>query len=243
MQLFSLKTSLIKPKDAILPILLCALKKSRKSLREGDLVVISSKVVALAQNRVSHLPIEVIIRKEADVFLGGKPYSLTLKEGILIPRAGIDESNSPAGEIILWPKHSWQFAQNLRQTLAQRFKLKNLGVLITDSTSRPLRLGVTGIAIAWAGFVGILDARGRPDLFGKKLRVTQIALADALASAANVLMGEAQEGIPFVLIRRAPLKFCRRTVKPKKFLPQECLYQSIYKPQFRKLTKIEKNGD
>jgi F420-0:gamma-glutamyl ligase len=108
-------------------------------------------------------------------------------------------------------------------------------VIITDSTCRPLRWGVTNIALSWAGFAGIVDERGKKDLYGNPLKVTQRATADALAAAAGVLTGEAAESTPFVLIRHAPVVFTKKTTQPKKFQPHDDLFAPIYTKKLRRL--------
>jgi F420-0:gamma-glutamyl ligase len=239
MELIPLKTPLIKPKDDLLEIFEIALKKARKTPCDGDIWVISSKVVALAQNRVVQLSNQLteadISKKEADIWLGGKPYPFAVKDGILTPRAGIDASNIETGKRILWPKNSWKVAEDLRKAVMKRWKLKQFGVEIIDSTCHPLRWGVIGIALGWSGFEGVEDFRNRKDLFGNRLKVTRKAVADQLASAASLLMGEANESTPFVLVRNAPVKFVAKTVKPQKFQPKDCLFAPIYNSKFRKL--------
>ena len=239
MELIPLKTPLIKPKDDLLEIFEIALKKARKIPCDDDIWVISSKVVALMQNRVVTLSNQLteadISKKEADIWLGGKPYPFAVKDGILTPRAGIDASNIEAGKRILWPKNSWKVAEILRKAVMQRWKLKNFGVEIIDSTCHPLRWGVIGIALGWSGFEGVEDFRNRKDLFGNNLKVTRKAVADQLASAASLITGEAAESTPFVLVRNAPVKFTTKTVKPRKFQPKDCLFAPIYNSKFRNL--------
>ncbi|MDD3067201.1 MAG: coenzyme F420-0:L-glutamate ligase [Candidatus Gracilibacteria bacterium] len=239
MELIPLKTPLIKPKDNLLEIFEIALKKARKTPCDGDIWVISSKVVALMQNRIVTLSNQLteadLSKKEADIWLGGKPYPFAVKDGILTPRAGIDASNIEAGKRILWPKNSWKVAEDLRKAVMQKLKLKQFGVEIIDSICHPLRFGVIGIALSWSGFEGVEDFRNRKDLFGNKLKVTRKAVADQLASAASLITGEAAESTPFVLVRNAPVKFTTKTVKPRKFQPKDCLFAPIYNSKFRNL--------
>lgn len=238
MELFPLVSRLIKPKDDLFTPLLAALKKHRKKLQNGDILTVTSKVVSLSENRVvsttSTLSKAKIVQKEADQLFGGKNCTLTLKNGILIPEAGVDASNAGKSRLILWPRDSWRFAAIFREKLIREFKLRQFGVIVTDSTCRPLRWGVSGIALAWAGFEGVADCRGEKDLFGEKLRVTRRALADALAAAAGVISGEAAESIPFVLIRGAEVRFTTKTVRPRRIKPKDCLFAPIYAERFRK---------
>jgi F420-0:gamma-glutamyl ligase len=239
LELIPLKAPLIKPKDNLLEIFEKTLQKGGKKLLNGDIWVISSKVVALSQNRVVKLDKSLtearLAQREADIWLGGKPYPFAIKDGILTPKAGIDASNTPSGSRILWPKNPWKAAEDLRKQVMQKWKIKQFGVLIMDSVCHPLRLGVIGIALGWSGFAGVEDFRNHKDLFGNRLKVTQKAVADQLASAASLFTGEAAESTPFVLVRNSPVKFTSKTVKPKKFQPKDCLFAPIYTAKFRKL--------
>lgn len=237
LQLIPLKSRRIEPRDDIKASIDAALKKARAQLRDGDVLVITSKVVAVCEDRivtVKHKRDEdAVARREADVWLGGKPYPFSVKDGILIPRSGIDASNAAPGTLILWPRDSWKTSADVRAYFAKKCGLKNFGVIITDSTCRPLRWGVTGIALGWAGFAGVADRRGEKDLFGTPLRVTQTAAADAIAAGAGLVMGDAAEAVPFVIARDAPVRFTARTVRPAQFQPRDDLFAPIYTKAFR----------
>jgi len=140
----------------------------------------------------------------------------TMKNGVLIPSAGIDESN--AGDyFILWPEQPQKIAAMLRRWFCRAYGLRQLGVIITDSRSMPLRRGVIGVAIGWAGFSPLYDYRGKKDLFGRTLRVSQANVADALAAAAVLAMGEGAEQTPLTIIRGAPhLRFFSREPRTEK---------------------------
>jgi putative folate metabolism gamma-glutamate ligase len=203
----AIKTQRVEPGALTLNELL---DKAIDSLSEKSIVVITSKVVALCDNAV--LPIESIdreelIRQEADMYLPTE-YSVhghhfTIKENTLIASAGIDQSNGD-NHFILWPRDSWQSAREARKYLCDKFMLKNLGVLITDSTCHPLRRGTTGIALAYSGFVGLKDYIGQPDLFGRHFHVTYANIAEGLAAGAVVVMGEGAESTPIALITDIP---------------------------------------
>jgi len=205
------------------------LQKLGQTLRDGDLLVISSKFVAMGEGRVVKLSgvkvspkalelaskyrmnpklCELVIR-ESDLILGGIPgFLLTSRDGLLTPNAGIDKSNVGHGKVILYPRRPEASAWKIRE--AVRFSLGvQIGVVICDSRLSPTRKGTTGVAIASSGVEAILDARGRTDLFGNVLKVTSQGIADDISSAAEVLMGEADEATPIVLVRglrRALLK-------------------------------------
>ena len=182
---------------------------------ENRVLVITSKLLSLAEGRVlpkSSIDKETLVRREADQFLGAMGYGsfLTIKEGLLMPSAGIDESNAEGDFYILFPKDPFLSAENIRRFICEKWKLKNFGVILSDSHTSPLRKGVTGIALAHAGFRGIENKVGTPDLFGKNLKMTQVNVADALAVAAVFCMGESNESTPLALIE-SEVQFCKTT--------------------------------
>lgn len=124
-----------------------------------------------------------------------------LEEGsLLLPNAGLDQSNIQEGYAIGWPRDPLASAAHLRREIAHRSG-KRIAAMLTDSGCRPRRIGVTAIALTVSGFDPLEDQRGKADLFGRDLRMTQEARADQLATAANFLMGNADESIPAVIIR------------------------------------------
>ncbi|MFH1546558.1 MAG: coenzyme F420-0:L-glutamate ligase [Patescibacteria group bacterium] len=239
MELIPLKSRLIQAKDNLLVILLESLKNASEKILDGDILIVTSKVVSVSENRFAELSptcdANKIAKQESDFWLGGNLFPLAIKNRILIPRSGVDSSNVEMGKLILWPRDSWKSAEKLRSEILKKWGLRNFGIVISDSTCRPLRWGVSGIALAWSGFEGVSDERGKKDLFGRKLKVTRRAIADSLAAAAGILSGEAAERIPFVLIRRSEVRFTQRTQKPRPFPPKEDLFASIYKKSFRDL--------
>jgi coenzyme F420-0:L-glutamate ligase/coenzyme F420-1:gamma-L-glutamate ligase len=124
--------------------------------------------------------------------------------GMVIANAGIDQSNVPHDDdgerVLLLPKDPDASSAALRAALGERFG-ERLAVVVSDSVGRAWRNGVVGLALGAAGLPALLDLRGKPDLEGRALRVTQVGLADEIASAAELLMGEADEGRPAVLLR------------------------------------------
>jgi coenzyme F420-0:L-glutamate ligase len=234
-------------------------------LQERDIVCVTSKVVSLEQGRVVKLAdiepsaearrmkkleyskdfeaypelAELVLREAEHVFANGFVY-LTLKDNIFIANAGIDLSNIPDGYAILWPEEPWAWAENFRQRLKTHYQVENVGVVVTDSHLTPLRRGVTGLAIAYSGFEGIQSEIGKPDLFDKPLAVTEKAVADDLASVAVFVMGESDEGIPFVVVREAPAIFTGRQIDPlETFInPKLDLYAGIYDERFKEQLDI-----
>lgn len=202
-------------------VVIDAVKRVGEEFRVGDIVAVSSKFVSMSRGRMVKLSDVVIseeaerladklsmdrgvaqlVLEEADSILGGVPgFALTLKDGVVAPNAGIDRSNAPSGYVMLYPKDPFKEAEDLRRSIFEETG-RRVGVVLTDSRLMPLRLGTTGIALSAAGFEPLKDERGRKDLFGNVLRVTRRALADQIASGVQLLMGEADEGFPIVLVR------------------------------------------
>lgn len=192
----------------------------------GDVVALASKVVSLCEGRVVRLGdvqvsararqlgerwnvderLSSIVLDEADSVLGGvNGFFLTIKNGILTANAGVDLKNSPPGTATLWPKNPDLSARRLRKSLERRYGAR-LGVEIVDSRVTPLRLGTVGLAIGISGFQPVLDERRKPDLYGRKVRVTQSNIADDLASSAHMVMGETRERTGAVVLRNAPIQ-------------------------------------
>jgi coenzyme F420-0:L-glutamate ligase len=229
----AIKSKIITPGDDLAKVLLKSLKKTQ--LKDKDVLVITSKVVAVTQGRIkkvtSDQDFRKLVKREADKVIGDEIVLLTIKNGICIPWAGIDRSNSKPGEAILWPEQPFKEAEKICKALKKHFKIKKLGVLITDSTCLPLRRGVSAVALGYAGFKGVEDLRGIKDLYGKPLQVTQQNKADMLAVSAHMVMGEAAESTPFALIRGAGVTFTTKKIDPKEPImsPDQCLYKPLYK--------------
>lgn len=177
------------------------------SLPERSIIVVTSKIIALCENRVAPLTANrnQLIYDEADLYcLAHEPseglnYHFTIKQRTLIPASGIDASNAD-GALVLWPANPLQTANDLRDYFQRRFDLHEVGVIITDSTINPSRWGTLGIAIGYSGFAAIRDYTGKSDLFGRKLRITKANVAGGLAAAAVVVMGEGAEQTPLAVI-------------------------------------------
>lgn len=194
------------------------LLQSLPTLSEGSVVVITSKIVAITQGRVAPLTTnkEDLIRKEADrIFINKKTdpawkLLLTMKDNIILPWAGIDESNSN-GMYVLWPKNPLQTAEKVWQYLKKEYGLKNVGVVIIDSTFIPLRNGSVSIGLAWCGFQPVKNYIGKTDVFGKSLQYTQTNLVDGIALSAGFVMGEGSEQQPMAIITDIPgIEFVER---------------------------------
>ena len=142
------------------------------SVPEKTVVTVSSKLVCLWKGLSvpyeSRAQKEALILRESSSALKTPLAWLTLKEGMIMTNAGIDESNAD-GRLLLLPRDSYACARELRASLRQKWGVHHLGLIITDSMILPLRAGVIGAAVAYSGFKGVIDLRGKPDIFGKKL--------------------------------------------------------------------------
>jgi len=190
--------------------LLKLLDKYLDEFKDGSVLAITSKVVALCENRVvpaGQADKKALVIQEADYYLPENlskyGFSFTILHNTLVPAAGIDLSNG-AGNYVLWPADPQKSANEVREYLAKRFGLKNVGVIITDSTARPLHYGTEGIGIRYSGFLPSNNYVGQPDLFGRKLEVSVSNVFDALAAAAVVVMGEGSEQTPLAVIEDVP---------------------------------------
>jgi coenzyme F420-0:L-glutamate ligase/coenzyme F420-1:gamma-L-glutamate ligase len=222
---------LIQSNDDLPRIILLALAQAGISLNDGDVLVLAQKIVSKAEGRWINLAtvqpsaqahslaqqiekderlVELVLRESSEV-LRIRPGTIIVvhKLGFICANAGIDHSNV-AGEgnqaeewVLLLPEDPDASASRLRKSLEELCN-KRLGVLIIDSHGRAWRQGVVGTAIGLSGLPGLVDLRGQVDLFGYTLRITQIGVADELAAAASLVMGQAAEGMPIVHVRGFP---------------------------------------
>lgn len=203
---------LIPPHDDVRTALVDALG----TLGEQSVIAISSKVVAIGEGRCVSIPDgedpiafkDALVARESELFIprdrsapNGRAFTIT--DGTLISSAGIDRSNGN-GYLILWPEDPMSAAASLRTFLMEHFQVAVLGVLITDSAGAPLRNGVRGITIGYAGFHAQCDYRGTPDIFGRLLAAERLNVADSLAATAVLAMGEGKECTPFVCMTDIP---------------------------------------
>lgn len=229
MNVKAIKTRIFKENENLLDFILKYIPKAK----EGDIVVVTSKIVALSEGRTHPLgdekSREQLIKKESEFALRTKYTWLTIKDGMVMSSAGIDESNAD-GKIVLLPKDSFVSAQAIYLKLKKIYKVKNLGVLITDSRLLPLRAGVVGVALGYAGFKGVKDYRGKPDMFGRILKFSRTDVADSLATASVLLQGEGNEQQPLAVISGAPVEFTTRVDRTELIMdPREDVYAPIFK--------------
>ncbi|MGQ4832490.1 MAG: coenzyme F420-0:L-glutamate ligase [Candidatus Asgardarchaeia archaeon] len=257
--LIPIKTRIINPGENLLEFIISAIKENRVKLKNKDILVVTGKIIAYSQNRIvdlekvtpSEKAIELgrrfgvepelmqLIIDESDEILGGvKEYHfvLTIREGYMIGNAGIDRSNTPPGHVVLAPKDLKKVAKEIQEKIKTVFGVE-VGVVIVDSRTQPLRRGLIGLAMGGAGFDPIDDLRGRPDLFGRPLRASWRGTADDIASAAHLLMGEAAERIPLVIVRGVDAAYNDTTFSSIDMYvpPEECLYFRSLKINSKKL--------
>lgn len=217
MHVKAIKTHLIQPGELVENIL----DRHLPSISEQTILVLTSKIISICQGRIlpkTSTSKEELIKQEADAIVQTRenPYGiyLTLKNNILIPSAGIDESNGD-DVYILYPKDVHNTAIALWNYIRKKHSIEHLGVVITDSHTTPLRRGVTGIALGWCGFEPLYSYAGKSDLYDRPLRVTQINLVDALATSAVLVMGEGNEQTPLAIISDVPkISFLPRPPTP-----------------------------
>jgi coenzyme F420-0:L-glutamate ligase / coenzyme F420-1:gamma-L-glutamate ligase len=222
---------LVKPGDIVSELIWNSLVSAHMKLETGDVIVVAQKVISKAEGRLRNLT-EILPSKEA-VILASKTgkdarfVELVLNEckkvirtgdnllivehklGFICANAGIDHSNvhgywgKSEDWYLLLPEDPDKSAMEVKQSLETKSGCR-VGVLIIDSHGRAWRLGTIGTTIGIAGIPALVDLRGQPDLFGYKLRITQVAASDELAAAASLLMGQADEATPVILARGYP---------------------------------------
>ncbi len=214
----------ILPGDDVATILAEALDATGLTPRDGDVLVVTHKIISKAEDRYRNLEdvtpspralelaaatgkdaafVEVILSESREVLRSRRELIITEhRSGVVIANAGVDRSNVPGGRerVLLLPEDPDASSAALREALHERFGV-DIAVVVSDSAGRAWRNGVVGLALGAAGLPALQDLRGRNDLEGRPLEVTQVGLADEIASAAELLMGEADEGRPAVLVR------------------------------------------
>ncbi len=217
---------MVRPGDDLAALIAAALARGDLALRAGDVLVVAQKIVSKAEGRMVALAdvtpsaraeeigaaiqkdprlVELILSESVRV-VRQHPGLLIVQHrlGFVMANAGVDQSNvGPQDGVpraLLLPEDPDASAAALRRELATRTGVE-IGVIVNDSFGRAWRRGTAGIAIGVAGLPALVDRRGQPDLFGRTLEVTVIGFADEIAAAASLLMGQADEGCPVVLVR------------------------------------------
>jgi coenzyme F420-0:L-glutamate ligase / coenzyme F420-1:gamma-L-glutamate ligase len=170
-------------------------------LRDGDILVVTSKIISKAEGRVIHADREHAIDGEAVrvVARRGPTRIAETRHGLVLAAAGVDSSNTAPGTVVLLPEDPDGSARRLRKALAERRRV-SVGVVITDTMGRPWRVGQTDTAIGAAGLAPLRDHRGQADTFGNPLEVTVAAVADEIAAAADLVKGKTAQ-VPVAIVR------------------------------------------
>jgi coenzyme F420-0:L-glutamate ligase / coenzyme F420-1:gamma-L-glutamate ligase len=217
---------LVEPGDDLGTIIVEAFTANGLLPEAGDVLVVAQKIVSKAEGRYVDVatvePSERAIALAAEIDKDPRFVEVVLSEskrvvrhrpgllivehrlGFVMANAGIDHSNVPTGDgverVLLLPEDPDGSARRLREHLVDVFRT-NIAVIISDSFGRAWRKGTVGVALGSAGLPALIDLRGLPDLFGRELLVTETGFADEIAAAAGLLMGQADEAVPMVLVR------------------------------------------
>ena len=229
MKITPVKTALFKPQEDLAAFIVAHIP----SVAEQTVLAVASKLFCLWKGKIlpyeSQTQKDELIKQESEFALQTPLCWLTVKDGMVMTNAGIDESNAD-GKLLLFPPDMYKLCAGLRVKLCKAWGVKNLGVVVTDSMILPLRAGVIAGAVAYAGFKGVRDERGQADLFGHPLKVTLVNVADSLATSAAICMGEGNEQRPLALIENAPVEFVDE-VPPNeiKYPVEDDLYAPLFK--------------
>jgi coenzyme F420-0:L-glutamate ligase/coenzyme F420-1:gamma-L-glutamate ligase len=197
----------VRPGDDLAGLIVAAVDAGEHDLADGDVVVVTQKVVSKAENRLvaidpddphAHRPLVLeesvrVLRRRGDLVISETAH------GFICANAGIDLSNVEAGWAALLPEDPDRSARRIRDALVHRFGI-GVAVVVSDTFGRPWRRGVTDVAIGSAGLRPVVDLRGTTDALGRELMVTEVAVADEIAAAAELVMGKA-DGIPVAVVR------------------------------------------
>lgn len=221
---------IIKPGDDLADLIADVIKHAEMNLADGDILVIAQKIISKSEDRFVNLndisPSERALELAQHVDKDARLIELVIEEsksilryrsgtiivehrlGFVCANAGIDHSNVRKDNdsdqwVLLLPENPDRSADGIRRSL-EKWSNKRIGVMVIDSHGRAWRLGTIGVAIGLSGIPGIEDLRGDADMFGRTLRVTQVGVADELAAAASLMMGQAAEGTPVVHVRGFP---------------------------------------
>ncbi|MBD3328025.1 hypothetical protein GF340_01845 [Candidatus Peregrinibacteria bacterium] len=233
MHIKAIKSKTITPQDDIITSLLGTLH--RHKIPEKTVIIIASKVVAITEGQTCNVTgnedLEKLVKKEADQYFKGSPVPLSVKNGIFTPWSGIDASNAGNNKVIKWPADSSKTAYEIWKAVKKAKNIKKIGVIIADSFCVPLRKGTISIAIGYAGFEPIKNYKGKKDIFKRTLNYSRQNMADMIASAATLEMGEGSEKKPFVLVSGLDIKFTNKKSDIHDLIlrPEECLYKPILK--------------
>lgn len=246
-EVFGLPTGIILKGDPIADRIIAAARKTCNGFRDGDIIVLAETAVATAEGNVIRLSevtpspharrlaekyqmdaaVAEVVLRESDSIVGGIPgFLLCMKAGTLLPNAGVDASNAPPGCVTPLPADPDASALGVKKAIFQATGA-TVGVIVADSRTHAMRLGCSGVAIGCAGIPSVIDDRGRCDLFGRKLEVTKRAVADNIATAAEIVMGEADECTPAAVVRGIGLPITD-TTGVASIAADECLFMGVF---------------
>ncbi len=248
MRILGIKTPLIKTTDDIVKVILNSVNSENSEIEvdDGDILVIASSAVSTTLGEIKNLDnvaptekakslaieanldedfTEVVLQEAEKVLETFEKCILTLKDGMIRINAGVDRTNVPEGKVITLPKDSEKVAEDIRKDFESEIG-KKLGIVISDSHVNPLRRGTTGQALGISGIEEVVDCRDQSDLYDRRLQITFRGIGDQLAAAAQLVMGEADERIPAVLVKGAE-GFLGGNGKKLKISPEECAYGNL----------------
>jgi coenzyme F420-0:L-glutamate ligase / coenzyme F420-1:gamma-L-glutamate ligase len=247
-EVFGLSTGIISKGESISERVIAAAKGTCGGFRDGDILVLAETAVATSEGNVVRLAdikpsprachlaekydmdpetAEIVLR-ESDSIVGGIPgFLLCMKAGTLLPNAGVDASNAPPGCVTPLPVNPNDSASRIKEEIRKATGAK-IGVIVADSRTHAMRAGCSGVAIGCAGIPSVIDDRGRNDLFGRKLEVTKRAVADNITSAAELVMGEADECTPAAIVRGLGLEVNDDLIGVESIAADECLFMGVF---------------
>jgi len=247
-KIIGVQTPLIKPGNDLVEIILDSIEKNGGiELKNNDILVIASSAVSTAEGRTRDIEsvtprkeaeelarksglderlVEIVIQESDKILDYFEDCILTLRDGMLRINAGVDRSNVPKGKALLLPENPEDKAAKIRKKL-EKYTEKRLGLVISDSHVNPLRRGTVGQAIGTSGIKESLDRRTQKDLYGRELKITFQGIGDQLATAAQLVMGEADESVPIAVIRGTEAAFSDRPGRSLKISPKECVYSKL----------------
>ncbi len=232
----------VKKGDNIGEIIVETSKKMGVKINDGDIIVVTHKVVSKAEGRVVNLNkinpskkaleiakitnkdprlVELILRESKELLKVEDGHIIVLtKHGIVCANAGIDKSNAGGEEnVVLLPENPDESARKIRETIKKILGV-DVAVIIVDTYGRPFRWGVIDLAIGFSGINPYRDYRGKPDRDGYIMRVTRVAIVDEVASAAELVIGQGAESIPFAIVRGVEYEKC-----------EECGFKDLFMPK------------
>ncbi|MHA1227736.1 MAG: coenzyme F420-0:L-glutamate ligase [Candidatus Hodarchaeales archaeon] len=223
---------IINPGDDIAKVVSEELRKV--SLENKDIIVIAHTIISKAENQVYDLSkvkasdfakyiaelqekdprkIEVVLKESNEIVrMNDRVLITATKHGFICANSGVDKSNTPGDTVISLPKDPDKSARDIKDQIKSDLG-KDVAVIISDTFGRPFRVGTVNFAIGIAGMSPLVDLKGEKDLFGYELRSTIVARADEVAAAAGIVMGQANEGTPVIVVRGLQFKSSEGNIK------------------------------